>query len=332
MTRQWGIEALKRDLVRQARITGKSNVVKFPLPPLITEPPKDAYAPRNFDEYVGQERAKDICKIIIDAANIEERPIPSILISGSYGLGKTTLARLVMERYGKPYRFINGNSTFDAQALRGPVIIDEVHGLSPEYCDQLNNSLDSGLVQIVAATTNTGELPIAFRSRLRPIDLEDYSEDDIFVILKNALKRKRIVFSKSAAQDIANRSRLNPRNALQILSFALEMAAINSEKKLLLETVNLAMDKLDIDEDGLRNVDRKYLSLLSSIKPTGLTQICAMLGTDPDTIEYEIEPFLLKKGFIERTQRGRLLIESMSDEELYRMLENSIEIKRREKV
>lgn len=303
-----------------ATLQKTSNVIPFSSGP----PKTDVFAPRDFKEYVGQARAKEICEIIVEAAKLEKRDLPNILVHGSYGLGKTTLARLLMDRYGEPKRVVDA-SAVTVDMLRGYLLIEEIHNLPIEVADIANTRMDAGVLHVVGTTTNPGQLPAAFRSRLRSIALEDYNVKDIETILRNSLKRKGTGFSPKAVTELAKRSRLNPRNALQILSFALELTVILKSAKLTAETVENALSKLDIDERGLTGQDRKYLIQLSFINPTGLSQICAVLGTDHHTVENEIEPFLLQQGFIQRTPRGRILSKGVFDDDLTEMLRQSIE-------
>lgn len=315
-----------RDITRQFKASGLL-VPTETLPPLATGPPSDdIFAPRSFDDYIGQERAKDVCRIIVDAAKIENRPLPNMIIHGSYGKGKTSLARLCMERRGDPYRLVDGSTVAKLDYLSGHMIIDEGHNMPADVCDMLNTEMDAGKLHVIVATTNPGALPAAFRSRLRNISLEDYTEEDIVKILRNSLKRKKMRFTPNALEEIAARTRLNPRNAVQVLSFSLELATLEEDKSLKKETVRSALEKLDIDEQGLTGLDRRYLNTLSRVKPTGLTQICAVLGTNIETVEYEIEPFLLQQGLIERTPRGRLLVDPIDEVELLKLLERSVEI------
>lgn len=293
--------------------------------------PLDFTTPRTFEEYVGQERGKEICKIIVDSAKIENRALPNMIIHGPFGVGKTTLAKLVMDRHGEQYRVMDASSFTRVEAMRGNILIEEIHNLGAETCDQLNIRMDQNQVHIVGTTTNPGELPAAFRSRLRSVALDDYTEEDIGVIIKNSLKRKGTKSSKTAIAALAARSRFNPRHALQILSFALELTTILKRDTLTIETVHDALSKLDIDERGLTALDRRYLSILDPMKPKGLSQICAVLGTNVETVENEIEPFLLKNGYIERTSRGRIIADDIADDVLEDLLAESLQMIQAEK-
>lgn len=317
----------ERDIARYKTV--KSEIIKIEEviePPPFAQPPpiSNIFAPRNFDQYIGQKKIKDVCTILIDAANIEKRPIPSLLIFGPYGLGKTTLARLIMERHGHPYRFMDATLAAKVKFYSGYLIIDEIHNLPSEDCDQLNTILDQEQVTIIGCTTNPGALPAPFRSRMRLLHLDDYEADDIEQILKNSVKRKKVLTEFKALNNLANRSRFNPRHALQSLAFALEIMVTTHSPKLTNTIVNSALQKLDIDEKGLTSVDRKYLEALSPIKPTGISQLRAVLGTDIETIEREIEPFLLRLGYVERTPRGRML--KQKEDDLETLLGKSIKV------
>jgi Holliday junction DNA helicase RuvB len=118
----------------------------------------DIFSPTSFDEYIGQNGAKNAAKIMVQAASIENRPIPNILIDGPYGLGKTTLAKLIMDAAGLPVKIIDGSSVKDAD-ISGTLIIDEIHNIPSEICDSLNVKIDQGSLHIIGCTTRLGGLP-----------------------------------------------------------------------------------------------------------------------------------------------------------------------------
>src|ERR1035437_329631 len=158
----------------------------------------DIFSPQNFSEYVGQAEAKAMAKIMMNAANKESRNLPNIMIISGFGLGKTTLAKLILQGV---WNGPNGTSAqvMDAASIMpgnlpssGTVIIDEMHNLKAEIADSLNQVLDTGKLTIIGCTTNPGMVPVAFRSRFRSIYLEQYSIDDLVQILTKICARKHV--------------------------------------------------------------------------------------------------------------------------------------------
>lgn len=283
--------------------------------------------PPTIEDYIGQDTAKDILRIIVASATIKKSDLPNILISGPFGTGKTTLAKLVMKHYGQKYVFTDGSSINSAFEMEGYYVIDEIHNLSNITADYLNTLIDSNDIHIIGCTTNPGSLPAPFRSRFRTIYLEDYSDKDIFNILMKASDRSSIPYHKEAISIISKRSKQNPRNALSLLQFSEELRTVSQESILSKKTIETALSKLGIDRDGLSKMDRRYLSLLSN-NPIGVQQIALTLGVSTQTIENEVEPYLLQTNRISRTPRGRILLNSSKDS-LESLLKESIVRQRR---
>lgn len=278
------------------------------------EPPTpiNPFEPTTLDDFIGQEQAKEIIKIIVDSANKEKRLIPNIILTGAYGHGKTTLAKLIAKRHRKEIQIIDGSM---AGVLVKPsrdkiYVIDEAHNIPAQVADSFNILIDSGNLRIIGCTTNPGALPAPFRSRFRVIYLDDYQPKDIARILEKASRRLPLNIDKLALNDIANRSKCNPRTALAILDFVREVSSLSSDDgKVTADVVLQSLIKLGIDEIGLTRVDKKYLDLLKPNHPVGLQYISATLSIDSETIQEEIEPYLLKLGLIQRTPRGRIKVD-----------------------
>lgn len=269
------------------------------------------FSPPTFEEYIGQDSIKKILRITIKAAKIENRTLPSMLITGEFGLGKTTLAKLIL----KEYRGDNRVTIEDANKVEllhlptsGTIIIDEIHNLSREIMDSLNIILDEGNLSIIGCTTDSGELSAPFRSRFNIYHLESYSVEDLIQIVTYYYQKKpSIVLNPEQVVQIALRSRFNPRQAIQNLNIIFDLMAVNEMFELTDEIMNEAFDLMGLDNGGLRPIDRKYLNVLRYDTPVGIQYIAAMIGSDSKTIMAEIEPYLMRRGLIERTSKGRKL-------------------------
>jgi len=266
------------------------------------------FEPRNFNEFVGQIAAKEILKVIVDSANKEKRLIPSILLTGMYGHGKTTLAKLIARRHRKKIEIVDGSiaGIVITPSTEKVYIVDEAHNIPAQLADSYNILMDSGNLCIIACTTNPGALPAPFRSRFRTAYLETYTPNDITKIVRRAASRANINLTKASMSIIGERSKCNPRVALMLLDFIREISVLENKLVINTEATISALTKLGIDEKGLNALDRKYLDLLRYDKPMGLNYISSMLGLDIDTIQNEIEPYLIQASLVDRTQKGRL--------------------------
>jgi Holliday junction DNA helicase RuvB len=264
------------------------------------------------EEYIGQEHAKELASVMVEAADKEGRPLPNILISGSAGLGKTTLAKLILN--GKTYNFTDGNSANTRERFAGYLIIDEIHNVRPEICDRLNTVLDAGGLRIIGATTNPGLLPAPFRSRFRTLPLVPYTVDDLTKIQYNVVDRKGITAQYRLLEEISKRGRFTPRRTLQYLAFIMDLMAVRDETTLTEQTLLDGLDMIGVDEKGLVEIDHRYLEALPDDRPVGLQYLQAILQTDKDTIEEEIEPYLLQMKLIDRSARGRFKVTSLEDQ------------------
>lgn len=317
-----GLASEKR-LIRYEKELAKKEMHRTPFTPLILPEAfygagaaeYDIFDPKTFDEYVGQEHAKELAQIMLWAAEKEARPIPNILIAGASGLGKTTLAKLILD--GKIYKFTDGNSvnTIDLAQLGGYIVIDEIHNVKSEVCDSLNTIIDKGMIRIIGCTTNPGNLPGPFRSRFRTIPLIPYTVEDLTDIQMNAIKRKGTIKAPSDLIElISKRGRFTPRRALQYLAFVMDLMVIRDESTLNEITLVDAFDKIGVDENGLLDIDHRYLAAVPTDRPVGLQYIAAVLQTDKETIEREIEPYLLQTKLIDRNSRGRYKLTSLESQ------------------
>lgn len=274
---------------------------KMPVPALV-----DVFTPTSFEDYVGQTDVKELAQIMVKAALAEKRRLPNIMIVGEYGLGKTSLAKLVVKGVGLEPTVIDAMSINKAIPTDGTVIIDEIHNLDAEVADTLNIHLDRGRLTIIGCSTDPGALPPAFRSRFRTLVLDNYTDDELTTILSKASHRKGVMAPSSTLRRVAERSRNNARMAINNLAFVFDLMVVRGQKTITDTLVYDAFTKLNIDANGYTKRDYKLLAALPFDRPVGLQYLSAVTGIDEKTIEEEVEPYLMRTGKLDRTLRGRI--------------------------
>ncbi len=295
--------------------------------------------PGAWDEYIGQETIKENLRILLQAAKERNHPAEHILFYGPPGLGKTTLAHLIAKETGRQIKITSGPAIEKVGDLAsiltnlspGDIIfIDEIHRLNKMVEEVLYPAMESGVLDIIigkgpsartiqlelppftliAATTRIALLSSPLRSRFGGgvFRLEFYSEDEIKKIVARSAKILGISVDEYALEEIAKRSRFTPRTANYFLKRCRDYAQVH-KKDLDKKTVFLALSLLGIDELGLSESDRNVLkTIIEKFNggPVGLGTIAAATSEEEATIEEVTEPYLIQRGLLERTPRGRI--------------------------
>ncbi|MFC0522478.1 Holliday junction branch migration DNA helicase RuvB [Pontibacillus salicampi] len=296
--------------------------------------------PKRLQQYIGQTKTKENLKIFIEAARMRDEPLDHVLLYGPPGLGKTTLASIISNEMGGQFRTTAGPAIERAGDLAailsslepGDVLfIDEIHRLPrsveevlypamEDFCldivigqgsEARSIRLDLPPFTLVGATTRAGLLSAPLRDRFGVLSrLDYYDKEDLCAIVERTAEIFHVRIGRDAALEIARRARGTPRIANRLLKRVRDIAQVKGEEVISLETTQLALGMLQVDQEGLDHIDHKLLlGIMDHFKggPVGLDTIAATVGEESQTIEDVYEPFLLQMGFIQRTPRGRLV-------------------------
>src|SRR5216110_381379 len=296
--------------------------------------------PQNLSEFVGQQQARENLSIFISAAKKRGEALDHVLFVGPPGLGKTTLAQIVARELGVGFRATSGPviaKAGDLAALltnledRDVLFIDEIHRLNPAVEEILypamedfqldliigqgpaarSVKIDLAKFTLIGATTRAGLLTNPLRDRFGiPVRLNFYTEAELELIVNRGGRVLGIGITADGANEIARRARGTPRIAGRLLRRVRDFALVAGATAIDRGTADRALVELEVDAAGLDAMDRRYLVLIAQNYgggPVGVETIAAALSEPRDAIEEIIEPFLIQKGFIQRTPRGRLL-------------------------
>jgi len=295
--------------------------------------------PKTLNEYIGQTKVKENMKVYIEAAKKRNEPLDHILLYGPPGLGKTTLASIISIEMNTNIRITSGpaiEKPGDLAALltnlapNDVLFIDEIHRLNRSVEEVLYPAmedynldiiigkgpsarsirLDLPKFTLIGATTRAGSLTTPLRDRFGILHrLELYNPEELDTIVRRSAKILEVEIDKKGSMEIARRSRGTPRIANRLLKRVRDYAAVLGNGTITEEIAKIALEKLEIDELGLDNIDRKILKtiiLSYSGGPVGIETLSSTIGEETETIEDVYEPYLLQIGFLSRTPRGRI--------------------------
>jgi holliday junction DNA helicase RuvB len=296
--------------------------------------------PSRFDDFIGQNKLKENLRVYVEAAKRRNGPLDHVLFCGPPGLGKTTLSLILAQEMGVNLAMASGPAIEHKGQLaalltkleRGDVLfIDEIHRLSSVVEENLYTAVEDFRIDIVqgdgpyaatlslpiapftlvGATTRTGLLTSPMLSRFGIVERLDYypPEELARVVLRSA-RLLSISVDSDAAGEIARRARGTPRIVNRLLRRARDFAEVLGDGKIDLKLANEALRRLEVDDAGLDEMDRRYLRvIIEHYKggPVGIDTLAAALSEPRDTLEDVYEPFLLQQGFLARTARGRVV-------------------------
>ena len=297
--------------------------------------------PQTLDEYIGQDKVKENMRIYIESAKKRGEPLDHCLLYGPPGLGKTTLSIIIANEMGANIKITSGPAIERPGDLASiltnlkendVLFIDEIHRLNKNVEEILYPALEDFTLDIVigkgpssrsiridlpkftliGATTKAGSLTTPLRDRFGIVSrLELYSVQDLKKIVKRTAKILNVNIDDSATTEIAKRSRGTPRIANRLLKRVRDYAIVKGTGDIDLSITKYTLEKLEIDELGLDDIDRKLLETMIvqyNGKPVGIEALAVTVGEEIDTIEDVYEPYLIQIGFISRTPRGRIVL------------------------
>jgi Holliday junction DNA helicase RuvB len=310
----------------------------------IGEQPEDrvfdrSLRPARFDHFVGQEPIKENLRVFVEAARQRGEPVDHTLFCGPPGLGKTSLAFILANERGVSLHSASGPAIEHKGQLAAlltklrpndVLFIDEIHRLNATVEENLYTAVEDFRIDVVngdgpyaqtlqlplnpftlvGATTRTGLLTNPMRSRFGYVArLDYYPEEALRAIIERSARLLGLAITAEAAEELARRSRGTPRIANRLLRRSRDFAQVLSDGRLDGDTAREALMRLEVDEVGLDQMDRRYLSVIIDHYdggPVGIETLAAALSEPRDTLEDVYEPYLLQKGFVARTARGRV--------------------------
>lgn len=290
-----------------------------------------ALRPTGFDEFLGQESSKKNLQIYVHGAKTREEALDHVLLAGPPGLGKTTLAHILANEMGSQIVVVNAPSIRKKGELaslltslkKGDILfLDEIHSLSNKIEEVLYPAMEDYRLEVMAgnraltiklepftligATTRTGMLQRPLRDRFGVIvEMQLYGVEELAIIIQNSGIKLGVDVCEGGAEELARRSRGTPRVANRLLRRIRDFAAFEGTRMITDDIVREACGRLGIDKLGLDRTMQRYLRILVDQEIVALSTMTSLLGESKDTVENVIEPFLMQRGLIEKTPKGR---------------------------
>jgi len=295
--------------------------------------------PSRFADFTGQDKIRERLELFVQAARERNDVLDHVLLSGPPGLGKTTLSYILAEAMDANIKCTSGpviDKPGDLAGLltsleRGDVLfIDEIHRMQRSVEEYLYSAMEDFVIDIVidqgpnarsvrlniqpftliGATTRSGMLSAPMRSRFGLVNrLDYYGAGDLSIILKRSADILNVEIEDDGTMEIASRSRGTPRIANNLLRRARDYAQVKADNRITRELADQALSLLDIDDDGLEEMDKRILSCIIEKfdgGPVGLNSMSVSVGEEADTIEEVYEPYLIQEGYLQRTPQGRV--------------------------
>ncbi len=317
----------------------ENNIISPELEDVEEERLENSLRPKTLKEYIGQDKVKENLKVYIEAAKKRGEPLDHVLLYGPPGLGKTTLSNIISNEMNSNIKITSGpaiEKPGDLAALLtnlsefDVLFIDEIHRLNKSVEEILYPALEDFTLDIIigkgpsarsirldlpkftliGATTKAGSLTTPLRDRFGIVSrLELYTPEQLNQIVTRSASILGVEINETSSLEIAKRSRGTPRIANRILKRVRDYASVLGDGEITLEIAKIALNKLEIDELGLDETDRKMLDTIITKYgggPVGLETLAATIGEEVETIEDVYEPYLMQIGFLSRTPRGRM--------------------------
>ncbi|MCC6746446.1 MAG: Holliday junction branch migration DNA helicase RuvB [Deltaproteobacteria bacterium] len=295
--------------------------------------------PRRLEDFIGQTRLKENLRVYVTAARRRGGALDHVLFCGPPGLGKTTLACIVGHELGVQVHTTSGPAVEHRGMLAGLLtqlgereilFIDEIHRLNPAVEEYLYPAMEDLAIDVpsgtgafsqtlrltlrpftlIGATTRSGLLTSPLRDRFGIVErLEHYGPDDMTQIVERSARIMAVAVERDGAREMARRARGTPRIANRLLSRVRDFAEVEGDGRITLAVARSALSALEIDDAGLDRTDRALLrSVIEKYAggPVGVDALAMALSEERETVENEIEPYLIQEGFIQRTPRGRM--------------------------